>query len=296
MNLYITRKLMDKLEVNLSPAESIGELYSWRANYIRENGFRFVVFMNDASRLTIVINEAKGNKLEKLPELFIAALRKTLLMLCFNPEVVDKYISDLGEITYAKNSDKTKISWMKKRADIVCQVLGTATDDVELSVYVNGMASGSYSNSGEYIPKERFSDLLEIYGLPVRIFRAIDLSVFLHLDGKDAVRQIRVPEHISFGRLHKVLQTAFEWKGHHLYSFGLFKEWGESGSEKPDIRLVADTKGAASSHGVELVNGKFLSDYVSEYRKILYIYDFGNEWRHYIEVENIIEDCEVDVV
>ena len=37
--------------------------------------------------------------------------------------------------------------------------------------------------------------------------------------------------------------------------------------------------------------GVKLCDYLPMYNKILYRYDYGDDWHHYIEVENIIEDC-----
>ncbi|MHB8126562.1 MAG: plasmid pRiA4b ORF-3 family protein [Desulfitobacteriaceae bacterium] len=33
-----------------------------------------------------------------------------------------------------------------------------------------------------------------------------------------------------------------------------------------------------------------LSAYIPKYSKIKYIYDFGDDWQHYIEVEKMIED------
>lgn len=72
-------KLAEKLNLSPLPEPTTDELYSWRANYVQGYGFRFVVFMNDASRFTIVINEAKAAKLKKLPELFIQTLRETFL-------------------------------------------------------------------------------------------------------------------------------------------------------------------------------------------------------------------------
>jgi hypothetical protein len=40
------------------------------------------------------------------------------------------------------------------------------------------------------------------------------------------------------------------------------------------------------------MTGLKLSDYLPEYNKILYTYDYGDDWHHYIEIENIIDDCE----
>ena len=179
MNLYLTKKLKDKLKVDLLPEQAIDELYSWRANYVQGYGQRFVVFMNDASRLTIVLNNAKAAKLKKLPELFMQTLKATLLTLGINPEVVDQYISELAEITYFKNSDRTKTAWLNKCTETVWFGLRDMTDDVELSIYANKMLYGTSSNNDRkyYKPKEKIIELFGRYGLPVRKFLAVDLNV-----------------------------------------------------------------------------------------------------------------------
>jgi len=117
MNLHITKKLHDKLKIDLQPEQPCDELFTWRANYAQGHGFRFVVFMNDASRLTVVINEAKADRLKKLSELFLENLRATLLALCINPEIVDLYMGDLGEVSYVKNSGRQKTAWLNKCTD-----------------------------------------------------------------------------------------------------------------------------------------------------------------------------------
>jgi hypothetical protein len=33
-----------------------------------------------------------------------------------------------------------------------------------------------------------------------------------------------------------------------------------------------------------------LSEYIPKYKRLRYNYDFGDNWQHYIEVENIIDD------
>ena len=81
MILHITKKLADKLKLSPTVESAKNELHSWRANYIQEAGYRFVVIMNDVSRFTIVINNTTAVKLKKLPALFIQTLRLTLLAL-----------------------------------------------------------------------------------------------------------------------------------------------------------------------------------------------------------------------
>jgi hypothetical protein len=86
-------------------------------------------------------------------------------------------------------------------------------------------------------------------------------------------RRLEVPSAISLVGLHEVLQTAFEWDGGHLWlfeagtdSFGV----GDLGTPSKDARRatlgqVAPRKGFTMS----------------------YVYDFGDDWRHKIEVEGI---------
>jgi len=292
MILHLTKKLAEKLK--LSPAIELetNEFYSWRANYIQEYGRRFVVFMNDASRFTIVINEAKAAKLKKLPELFIQTLRETLLALCVNPEVIDRYITELGEITYSKNSDRKRTAQLNKNTDTAWWALRDLNDDIDLSVYTNGMIYNTSGTDEVLVPKEKMFELLGKYGLPVRKCRAFDINVCLELDGTNAIRRLLVPANLTFEKLHKILQKAFNWKNYHLYSFGLFKKWSENYYALPDIELVTSMADFETNPDAKLMTGLKLSDYVPEYNKILYIYDYGDDWHHYIGIENIIDDCE----
>ena len=295
MVLHLTKKLAEKLKLTPTIEPVTDEFLSWRANYVQEHGYRFVVFMNDASRFTVVLNEAKAVKLKKLPEFFITVLRDALLAIGVNPEVADCYIAELGAITYAKNTDRKKTSQLNKNTDTAWWALRDYTSDIELSICANNMVYNTSGVGETLVPRRKMLELLGRYGLPVRKFRALDINVRLDLDGKDAVRKLRVPALITFEQLHRVLQTAFGWHNYHLYSFGLFKEWSDNYYASPDIELVASEEDFDRNPDAKLMAGVSLSDYVPEYRKILYTYDYGDDWHHYIEVEKFIDGCEEEL-
>ena len=294
MILHLTKKLADRLQLEPEPLPVEDDFLSWRANYVQERGSCFVVFMNDASRFTVIINKAKAAKIKILNELFVQTLRETLLALGVNPEVIELYIAELGEVTYSKNNERKRISQLNKHVETAWWSLRSLSDDTELSLDANGMIYNTSGIDEVLVPREKMLELLVRYGLPVLKFQALDLNVRLDLNGRDAVRRLRVTSNTTFERLHKLLQYAFEWNDRHLYKFGLFKEWSENNYARPDVEFVSE----AGLYDVYEANPEAksktvvkLSDYVPEYLKILYIYDFGDSWHHYIEVENVIEDC-----
>jgi len=293
MVLHLTKKLAEKLKVSIQTAETVtDEFFSWRANYIQDGRFRFVVFMNDASRFTVVINDVNAAKLKKLPELFFDNLRKNLLALGVDSKIVERYLADLGEITYSKNSDRKKTSQLNENAKFALWTTEESRDELRLSAFANRSCyTSTTDNSKLMYPNKKIIELLERYGSSVRNQRAFDLEIRLCLDRTDAVRCLRVPANITFEELHELLQVAFEWDNYHLYSFGLFKKWSKNrNNNEADIVLVENSDEFYMMRNVAPIEGVRLSDYLPEYTKILYTYDFGDDWHHYIEVKNIIDN------
>ena len=295
MILHLTKNLADKLKLSPKPMTAADVFFSWRANYAQGHGFRFVVFMNDASRFTVVINEAKAARLRKLPELFIQTLRETFLALGVNPEVADRYISELGEVTYARNTDRKRTAQLSKNTEAAWWALENFSGDAELSLYANDVPFNISGKDEVVWPRKKMLELLGRYGLSVLKFRAVDLNVRLLLGGRDAIRRLRVPAGIGFEQLHRLLQKAFGWQNYHLYSFGMLREWDRSRYAHPDVELISDKQDMEFDPDAKFMTGVKLSDYAPEYRKILYIYDYGDGWLHHIEIENIIDDCEEEL-
>jgi len=295
MVLYLTQKLAGTLKLSALPITTDADLFSWRAHYIQENGFRFVVFMNDASRFTVVIDDVKSASLKNLPEIFMKKLRDVLLAHCINPEVVERYIAELGKISYAKNEERKRAALLNKNVQATWRAMQRYDSYTDISFCVNKMLFNLSGSDKLIVPEIKMRELLAKYRLPVIKFRAFDLKARLMLDGNDAVRTLRVPAHISFRQLHRVLQGAFGWKDYHLCSFGLLKKWSTNYYEPPDVHLVQDEEDLADYPDAKLMGEVKLSDYIPEYKKVIYIYDFGDDWIHHIELIDVIDDCEENV-
>lgn len=96
-------------------------------------------------------------------------------------------------------------------------------------------------------------------------------------------RRIMVPKGITFRQLHQMIQTAFCWSDEHLYQF----EFRQEG-----IRIVEESENAENGKFQYLVSDTEIDGLISEGKKFTYIYDFGDDWEHVIQVEKLVEDYE----
>ena len=96
-------------------------------------------------------------------------------------------------------------------------------------------------------------------------------------------RRLVVPENISFYDLHRVIQLVFGWEDMHMHIF-----------EAPQNRfeIVANSKDAYTDFFMEK---KLPVSAVAEHENwIRYVYDMGDDWRHKIVFEKLLQDYEKD--
>jgi hypothetical protein len=89
-------------------------------------------------------------------------------------------------------------------------------------------------------------------------------------------RRVLVPADTSLARLHQIIQAAFGWLNYHLHRYVVDDEYfGDTNPEFVDeLMPMTDERDAT------------LRDIASA-KAIVYEYDFGDNWQHLIEVENV---------
>ena len=91
-------------------------------------------------------------------------------------------------------------------------------------------------------------------------------------------RRLEIPSAMPLNLVHAVLQVAFDWHGYHLHVFEtVCGEFGSPGHDGEDWAERQDETAATLAQ----VAG-------AERAKVVYSYDFGDDWRHDIVVEKII--------
>jgi len=91
-------------------------------------------------------------------------------------------------------------------------------------------------------------------------------------------RRLEVPAAVSLDRLHVIIQLAFGWDGSHLHVFET--PYGDFGHPDPEL-------GHQPADEVSLAQVL-----LGERAKITYVYDFGDDWRHEIAVEKVLDPDE----
>lgn len=119
----------------------------------------------------------------------------------------------------------------------------------------------------------------------------------LHV-GVPVWRRIQVNSHTTFRELHEVIQISFDWYNSHLHNFSIRKSNGEQIQNifiEPDNEYQGpnsnDGWGGFVSFTKQLNEEEETLDkwFKKEKDRIVYMYDFGDDWEHEVVLEKILE-------
>lgn len=210
-----------------------------------------------------------------------------------NPALVEAYIAQAGEVTFAANHDRKMTARVNKSGLSAALTIANAYDDKTYVDTIGRIVSRhpvGYSGSWDKmtIPSEDFVDALaERFGMPAYKHRAFELLVTLDLEAYKATRRLIVPADLSFAQLHDVLQKVFDWRNCHLYAFDVCAKRGEESVARLDCGFEMDCE--RGGH-VCVAAEKKLSDLLPDNKFVLYEYDFGDGWEHEIELVRVIDE------
>lgn len=91
-------------------------------------------------------------------------------------------------------------------------------------------------------------------------------------------RRVDVPTGITLSTLHEVIQAVMRWENAHLYEFRA----GERVYGEPFPDMESPSRRVYKAKGVRL--NQLIDRGVDRF---LYVYDFGDDWRHRVTVEDV---------
>lgn len=289
MLIQCTKKLLDQLNVKPQPVPDELPFFSWHANLIIVNHRKTVVLMNDETRYILVLYGLKAKDFKKLDTLILDTLRQTLAAEYVKPEIIRQFISWSPGITYTKTKDRSLVARLNKACELICFYSDVLDPDTISQIAVGIRASGQLVGDGKndyiYPYEELFNRLESYFGGPVFLCRAVQLKIRLILQNHEVWRRIIVPIDITFQCLHKILQIVFQWQDYHLHEFTVYN------GDNPLVKLFCSPEGDHDEGEVPLIpeTAKRLTDYIPQYSRILYAYDFGDNWQHEIIAEKMMD-------
>ncbi|KAA5806398.1 MULTISPECIES: plasmid pRiA4b ORF-3 family protein [Thermoanaerobacterium] len=309
MLIQCTKKLLDVLERKPVTHEEENLLFSWHANLITLNRRKTIVLVNDKNRYVVVLYGLKAKDFKRLDEVILNAIRLVLLDECIDEEIVEEYIRQAGKVVYGKTKNSIYVGKMNAACNVVYLYEDLLLDNTVYQTFVSKVASrywvGKQEEGYTSPSKEMFKDLEDFVGRPIFKCRAVELKVTLEIENHNIWRRLVVPINTTFTQLHKVLQAAFGWQDYHLHEFFIY------GNERQDVsfinypsyskdgykaivNLVSDEEAFdyPNESDIEMIfeKGIKLSKYIPQYKRLMYVYDFGDNWQHYIEVQKIIDN------
>ena len=306
MHIRCTKKLLVELKVEPESVAEDNPLFSWHANLIMVNRRKAVVLVNDHNRYAVVLYGLKAKDFKRLTEIALQGIRETFQGEGISDEVIDQYLLHAGEVSVTKTKDRTSVARMNKACDNAYFFDELWDNDSifqpdkgnRISRFLVGDGKNSYIQPNE----EMYKDLTLFAGQSIFEAKAAILKVTLRLENRQVWRRLVVPVNKTFNQLHQIIQTAFGWQDYHLHDFYVYGNVVNSENhitvghnekiQKPIINLVCDQEAFSYPREVAMKHekGVKLSEYIPAYDKLTYNYDFGDDWKHDIEVESIVEN------
>lgn len=103
-------------------------------------------------------------------------------------------------------------------------------------------------------------------------------------------RRILISENTTFYDFHLAIQIAFGWENDHMFQFSpqgyrsypMIKEFFNDGLD--------DFMERGRGQVFDAMESKLIDFFLSEKQKYVYIYDFGDDWKHEITLEKILPE------
>jgi hypothetical protein len=291
-----TKKLLDELKQKPCDITEGKPFFSWYANLLTLHRRKAVLLLNERSRYPILIYGLKAPNFKQLDKLITVAIKAVFLAQGISSDIVEKYMAQSEQIAFTKTSDRSVVAAMNQVAQML-SYYDADEFDLENPVQTDfsmRLGEGITKIDGDY--KELKQVLLDAMAQfaqgksdeiakPVICVPAYQFLITLSIESHDVWRRVIVPADITFRKLHFVIQDAFGWQSYHLYEFAILKK------DKPVAQIVCDEESMEYVDCPASMDNKTkLAKYLPEYKQIGYVYDMGDDWVHYIELEKVIDD------
>lgn len=110
------------------------------------------------------------------------------------------------------------------------------------------------------------------------------LKITLNQTEPKIYRTVIVPETFNFEQLHNVIQCVMSWDNSHLYQFNVGAPYRSDFIKLKEFDDMADDFFMNRYQEFDAIKTKLSDFFNGKTKKMIYIYDFGDDWIHTITV------------
>lgn len=299
IKIYLTKKLADAIGVSSTVAqENENPLFYWTANWTKVWSNRrtedMIVLVNNATRFVVALYQVKRKDLRNVAGMMKSAIKNTMLDMNINPEIVEEYFRQAGELEFTKNHNRQAASWVTRAGEESAIFVEREYNGIDkifndrIGIFANHrIVNYAVKDKQSFVPYKAMNEALyKLTGKQLYKYRAFELLITLDLEIYKATRRVIVSANLEFERLHKVIQRVFRWYNYHLYDFTIYSNDGG----KKVVRLVPFEEELDYDEDAILMRGHTLSEFLPEHKQMVYTYDKGDNWEHEIQLISVFEE------
>jgi hypothetical protein len=134
--LRFTQKLLTDMKIGSIELDEVNSLFSWHVNILQLRK-KHIIFVNDLSRLCLVIDGIRSAQLDKLKRKFMSELKEYLQLEGLKKSYIEQYFFEAGEVSIGKTNDRSVLGTLKEMS-LYCD--GAEFDHTyDLSAWLNKM-------------------------------------------------------------------------------------------------------------------------------------------------------------
>jgi hypothetical protein len=114
ITLRLTKDLLKDMKITAIEDIDVPQLLSWHVNIYHLNKRKHIVFVNDLTRLSLIIDGIRTGQLDRLKEKFLEILREYLLREGVKANEINSYLDYCKEIVITKTNSRSVLGTMKE--------------------------------------------------------------------------------------------------------------------------------------------------------------------------------------
>ncbi|MDP9701578.1 hypothetical protein J2T16_004520 [Paenibacillus intestini] len=134
--LRLTKDLLKDMKVTSVEDINAALFLSWHVNIYNLNKRKHIVFVNDLTRLAIIIDGIRTGQIGRLKEKFMITLREYLLREGVNESLINRYFANSEEVVISKTNNRSVLGTMK---EVTWFIEDDFHDNIERMKWLNRM-------------------------------------------------------------------------------------------------------------------------------------------------------------